>query len=40
MNLYYELVMGVLNPGSITILLSVTFVFLLFTCIAAESRRR
>lgn len=40
MNLYYELVMGVLNPGSIVTMISVTAVFLFLTCISAGSRRK
>jgi len=40
MNLYYELVMGVLNPGSIVTLLSVAAVFLFLTCVAADSHRQ
>ena len=40
MNLYYELVMGILNPAGLTTMLSVIAVFLFLTCIAANSRRR
>ena len=40
MNLYYELVMGVLNPSGILVLLSVTAVFLFLTCVFLERLKK
>ena len=40
MNLYYELVMGILNPSGIAVLLSVTAVFLYLTCVFLERLKR
>lgn len=39
MNLYYELVTGVLNPGSVVTMASVIAVFLFLTCAVCDSRR-
>ena len=40
MNLYYELVMGVLNPSGIAVLLSVTVIFLYLTCVFLEKLKK